>query len=134
MATEFWIEVAQHIPAWQLAKEHKVATADLRRDYIHAHALALAAIARAGNQLLTSFRRNWKSKLKKLSTLDWSRSNAAQWEGRAMNAGRLSKRNVNVTLTSNLVKQHLGLPLSRDEEELEREFQRTRKGRNATRT
>ena len=42
-----------------------------------------------------------------------------------MNAGRLSKRNVNVTLTGNLVKQHLGLPLSRDEEELEREFRKT---------
>ena len=133
MAAEFWIEVGQRIPAWQLAKEHKVATADLRRDYIHAHALALAAIARAGNQLLTRFPRNWKAKLKRLSTLDWSRNNTAQWEGRAMNAGRLSKRNVNVTLTGNLVKQHLGLPLSPDEEELEREFRKTRKGGNAKR-
>lgn len=131
LAVEFWIEVGQRIPAWQSAKERTVATADLRREYIHAHALALAAIARAGNQLLTSFRRDWKAKLKKLSTLDWSRNNAAQWEGRAMNAGRLSKRNVNVTLTGNLVKQHLGLPLSPDEEELEREFQKTRKGVNA---
>ena len=48
-----------------------------------------------------------------------------------MNAGRLSKRHVNVTLTGNLVKQHLGLPLSSDEEELEREFQKTRKDVNA---
>lgn len=133
VAAEFWMEVGERIPAWQLAKEHKVATADLRRAYIHSHALALAAIARAGNQLLTSFQRNWKAKLKKLSTLDWSRDNAAQWEGRAMNAGRLSKRNVNVTLTANLVKQHLGLPLSSDEDELEREFQKTRRQRSAKR-
>ena len=48
-----------------------------------------------------------------------------------MNAGRLSKRNVNVVLTGNLVKQHLGLPLSSDEEELEHEFQKARKGGNA---
>ncbi len=133
VAAEFWIEVGRRIPAWQLAKEHKVATADLRREYIHAHALALAAIARVGNQLLTTFHRTWKAKLKNLSTLDWSRSNAALWEGRAMNAGRLSKRNVNVALTGNLVKQHLGLPLSPDEEELEREFRKTRKGGNAKR-
>ncbi len=133
VAAEFWIEVGQRIPAWQLAKEHKVATADLRREYIHAHALALAAIARAGNQLLTSLPRTWKAKLKNLSTLDWSRNNAAQWEGRAMNAGRLSKRHVNVTLTGNLVKQHLGLPLSPDEEALEREFHKGRKGGNAKR-
>lgn len=50
-----------------------------------------------------------------------------------MNAGRLSKRNVNVTLTGNLVKQHLGLPLSPDEQELEREFRRTGNGRIADR-
>ena len=35
VAAEFWIEVGQRIPAWQLAKEHKVATANLRREYIH---------------------------------------------------------------------------------------------------
>jgi DNA sulfur modification protein DndB len=130
VAAEFWIEVGQRIPAWRLAKEHTVATADLRREYIHAHALALAAIARAGNQLLARFPRNWKAKLKKLSTLDWSRNNTVQWEGRAMNAGRLSKRSANVTLSGNLVKQHLGLPLSPDEEALEREFRKTRKARN----
>ena len=133
LAAEFWIEVGRQIPAWQLAKERKVATADLRRQYVHAHALALAAIARAGNQLLTSFRRSWKVKLKKLSTLDWSRNNSAQWDGRAMNAGRLSKRNVNVTLSGNLVKQHLGLPLSPGEEELEREFRKTRRGGSVNR-
>ncbi len=103
----------------------------MRHHFVHAHALALAAIARAGNQLLADFRKTWKVKLKRLSTLDWSRDNAAQWDGRAMNAGRLSKRNVNVILTGNLVKQHLGLRLSTDEEELEREFQKTRKGGNA---
>lgn len=126
LGAEFWTEVSNRIPAWQLAKDRKVTTAELRRDYIHAHALALAAIARAGNQLLREFRRNWKAKLKPLSTLDWSRANAALWEGRAMNAGRLSKRNVNVILTGNLIKQHLGLELSPEEHTLEREFQSSR--------
>jgi DNA sulfur modification protein DndB len=131
LAAEFWTEVGKHISDWQMAIDRKISPADLRRDYVHAHTLALAAIARAGNQLLTSHPRNWKAKLKKLSTLDWSRSNSKQWEGRAMNAGRLSKRNVNVTLTGNLVKQHLELSLSPDEQELERQFRRTRNGRTA---
>ena len=34
-------------------------------------------------------RNDWKERLKKLETLDWSRANAGLWEGRAMNAGRL---------------------------------------------
>jgi DNA sulfur modification protein DndB len=128
LGAEFWTEVSRRIPAWQLAKDRRVATSELRRDFIHAHALALAAIARAGNQLLRDSRRNWKAKLKPLATLDWSRANTALWEGRAMNAGRLSKRSVNVILTGNLIKQHLGLELSLDEKATEREFQDSRSG------
>jgi len=130
-AAEFWTEVGKYVPDWELATRRKVSPADLRRDFVHAHALALAAIARAGNQLLVSCPRNWKARLKKLSSLDWSRSNSKLWEGRAMNAGRLSKRSVNITLTGNLVKQHLGLPLSPDEQELDRQFRRTGNGRVA---
>jgi DNA sulfur modification protein DndB len=133
LAAEFWTEVGRQIPAWQKAKDHEIATADLRRDFVHAHALALAAIARAGNQLLATHRRKWKSKLNKLSTLDWSRANIAQWEGRAMNAGRLSKRSVNVILTGNLIKRQLELGLSPDEQKLEREFRNTHRGADAKR-
>jgi len=39
-----------------------------------------------------------------------------------MNTGRLSKRNVNVNLTGNLIKQHLGLSLSAERQELETQF------------
>ena len=131
LGAEFWTEVAMRIPAWQLAKDHKIATADLRREFVHSHALALAAIARAGNQLLAKSSRNWKARLKGLSTLDWSRANSALWEGRAMNAGRLSKRSVNVILSGNLIKRHLGLELLPEEEALEREFQNVRNGAGA---
>ena len=133
LAAEFWTEVGKNITDWELATRRKVSPADLRRDYVHAHTLALASLARAGNDLLTNHRRVWKAKLKKLATLDWSRSNSRLWEGRTMNAGRLSKRNVNVTLTGNLIKQHLGLDLSPDEQELERQFRRSSNGRTASR-
>lgn len=46
-----------------------------------------------------------------------------------MNAGRLSKRSVNITLTGNLIKQHLGLPLSEEERQLEDQFTRSKNGR-----
>lgn len=125
-AVEYWTEVSRHVSDWQLARERQISAADLRRDYIHAHTLALASLARVGNTLLTKHRRAWKGKLKKLDTLDWSRA-ARQWEGRAMNAGRLSKRGVNVTLTGNLIKKHLGLILTAEEKELESDFLRNRK-------
>lgn len=126
-AVEFWSEVSKHIPDWQLAHDRKVSAADLRRDYVHAHSLALAALARMGNSLLRKPERGWIASLKKLSSLDWSRENSMQWEGRAMNAGRLSKRNVNVTLTGNLIKQHMGLQLTDEEQTLESDFIRRKK-------
>jgi DNA sulfur modification protein DndB len=113
-----------------LARERKVSAADLRRDYIHAHTLALAARARAGCDLLAHHPRNGRQKLARLDSLDWSRGNAALWEGRAMNAGRLSKKSVNQVLTGNAVKKHLGLGFSPEEEELEADFLRSRHGRD----
>ncbi len=130
LAAAFWNEVAKHLADWRLAKERKVSSAELRRDYIHAHSLALAAIARAGNDLLTNHPRDWKERVAKLETLDWSRSNTKLWEGRAMSAGRLSKKTVNVILTGNAIKKHLGLKLSDEEQELEKDYARSRNGRS----
>jgi DNA sulfur modification protein DndB len=128
IAAEFWNEVAKHITDWQLAKDRRVSAADLRRDYIHAHTLALSAIARAGSALLGEHPKDWKRRLAKLESLDWSRSNARLWEGRAMTTGRLSKRLINVGLTGNAIKKHLGLKLTADEQELEAQFQESRNG------
>jgi DNA sulfur modification protein DndB len=126
LAASFWNEVARHIPDWGLAKARKVSAADLRRDYVHSHALALAAIARAGRDLLRLPPDDWKKRLAKLASLDWSRSNTNLWEGRAMNAGRLSKKTLNVNLTGSAIKTHLGLKLSDEEQELEKQHERSR--------
>jgi DNA sulfur modification protein DndB len=125
-AAAFWNEVAKHIRDWGLAKERKVSAADLRRDYIHAHTLALAGLARAGADLLAQHPKDWRQRLAKLDTLDWSRSNVKLWEGRAMSAGRLSKKTVNVVLTGNAIKKHLGLKLSDEEQQVESDYLRSR--------
>jgi DNA sulfur modification protein DndB len=126
LAAEFWNEVAKQVTDWQLAKERKISAADLRRDYVHAHTLALCAIARVGTALLGEHSKDWKRRLARLKSLDWSRSNEELWEGRAMTTGRLSKRLINVGLTGNAIKQHIGLRLSPAEQELEDQFQRNR--------
>jgi DNA sulfur modification protein DndB len=118
-AAEFWAEVAKQISDWQRAKEQKVTTAELRRDYVHAHALALAALARAGKALLAKYPRTWRNKLRRLATLDWSRQNSRLWEGRAMIGGRISKARTCVILTGNAIKRHLKVPLTAEEEEVE---------------
>ncbi len=129
LASEFWNEIARLIPDWELAKQRKVSAAELRRDYVHAHSLALAALARVGNALIADHPKDWKKKLEALASLDWSRSNTKLWEGRAMTAGRLSKKSVNIALTASAIKKHLGIPLTEEEKTLETSLRGRRNGR-----
>ena len=117
---EFWTAVVSNMPDWDLAKKRKVASSDLRQNFVHAHGVALQAMGTAGADLVAAHPKGWQTRLKKLKTIDWSRSNEAVWEGRAMVHGRISKARTNVRLTANLLKMHMGLRLNAEEEELEK--------------
>jgi DNA sulfur modification protein DndB len=119
LAISFWEEVAKQFPEWQQVRNKKISAEHLRRDYIHSHAIALQAIGRAGNVLLVNGKTGWKNTLKGLKNINWSRSNAALWEGRAMVGGRVSKASNNVTLTTNAIKKSLGINLSPEEQRVE---------------
>src|SRR5208283_4064813 len=60
LAVDFWSEVSRQIPDWRRAKAREVSPADLRKTYVHAHAIALASLARAGKSLLKMRNRSWK--------------------------------------------------------------------------
>jgi DNA sulfur modification protein DndB len=96
-----------------------LAASEVRADYIHSHGMALKAIGRVGNVLLRERPKAWKRSLKQLSGIDWRRSNAKLWEGRAMIGGRMSKAESNVILTINVLKKGLRLPLTPEEQRLE---------------
>jgi DNA sulfur modification protein DndB len=119
LATAFWEAVAELIPIWKRAQQQQVSTAELRKQFVHAHAIGLAALARAGKSLLEAYPSDWRDKLQRLSSVDWSRGNTRLWEGRAMIAGRLSKARTCVILSGNAVKKHLGLLLTAEEEDVE---------------
>jgi DNA sulfur modification protein DndB len=78
----------------------------------------------AGNQLLNEYPKEWKQRLELLKEIDWSRNNTKIWEGRALVGGRVSKTSSNVTLTTNLIKQKIGLNLSPEEKRLEAAYKR----------
>lgn len=122
LAIEYWTEVAKHIPEWHMAQQKKVSTAELRRDFIHAHGIALHTLGIVGCTLIAAEPKRWKERLKLLSRLDWSRSNTKLWEGRAMVGGRVSKAHNNVILTAAALKKHLTLPLSPEEQRVEKHF------------
>ena len=72
----------------------------------------------------------WKSKLRALREIDWSRSNSSFWEGRALSSGRVSKSLLNVLLTTVAIKQSLGIELTAKEQEAEQKRTQERKSRD----
>lgn len=124
VAIEFWDELGKHIPEWKLAKESKVTAGEIRQDFVHCHAILLQALGVMGNSLLDLPKTERKQKLKELEKVDWKRSNARAWEGRAMSGGAMQKSGVNVTLTANYLKLQVGLKLSAEEKKTEVAFKR----------
>jgi DNA sulfur modification protein DndB len=119
LARDFWENVSKHFPAWGKVREGKLAACELREDFIHSHGIALQAIGKAGNALMKGNPSGWKSRLKTLSTIDWSRSNARLWEGRALIGGKVSKVTTNIILTTNVIKKQLGIELNPEEAKVE---------------
>jgi DNA sulfur modification protein DndB len=126
LAAEYWEALGNIIPEWRLAKERHVPAAELRRDYIHTHGVVLQALGIAGAHLLAQYANGWQERLETLATVDWTRANVDLWEGRAMVAGRISKAHSSITLTVNVLKSVLGLPLTPEEQQLEDEHSQRR--------
>jgi DNA sulfur modification protein DndB len=118
---EYWDEVDKFIPEWCFVRESKITSGDVRRDFIHSHAIVLQVLGEVGNILMQQ-PTTWRKKLRKLDAIDWSRGNSALWEGRAMVGGRVQKARNNVVLTRNIVKATLGLPFTPEEQRIEDAF------------
>lgn len=120
LAIIYWSTVCTCIPDWEKVLQHKVSAGAIRREYVHSHAVTLAALGYLGASLISLHPENWQPILEKLQKIDWSRSNP-EWEGRVLAEGRVSKSLSSVSLMTSYLKKYLGLPLTPKEEGLERD-------------
>lgn len=125
-AIEYWMEVTNNISEWNLLIQNKLSAYDLRKDFIHAHGIALHALGIAGHDLIANHPVDWKRLLANLGEVDWARSNSV-WEGRATIGGIVSKSRTNLILTSNFIKEILGLSLTRAEQQAQSVYIKARK-------
>lgn len=119
LARGFWEEVSNQFPAWGQVRDGRVPASEIREGFIHSHGIALQAIGKAGQALLQRHPKDWRSRLAALQKIDWTRSNARLWEGRALIGGKVSKVTTNVILTTNVIKKALGLTLQPEERRVE---------------
>jgi DNA sulfur modification protein DndB len=124
IALEFWEELANHIPEWRAVRDRRISAGEVRRDFIHSHGIVLQALGRVGSTLLSRHAKDWRKKLTAIQHMDWRRDNTRLWEGRAFVGGHVSKSRQNIILTTNALKQHLGLPLSPEERQTEEAYRR----------
>jgi DNA sulfur modification protein DndB len=109
--TDFWNAVIEGMPDWQRVATKAALAHELRQNYVHAHGIALQALAVAGARVRQAHPKDWTKKLRAIKTVDWSRSNSPLWEGRALVGGRINKSGTSVTLVSNVLLDHLGVAL-----------------------
>jgi DNA sulfur modification protein DndB len=121
LVKEFWELVTAQIPEWDLVSRREVSSAELRREFVHSHGVALHAIALAGRVLLAQHPNDWQTRLTNLRSIDWRRSNTAIWEGRSITNGHMSKAHSSVQRTALYLKRVLGLQLTKAEQKIEDE-------------
>lgn len=116
---KYWTVVGKHIKEWKSVKEGVVKAAELRKDYINAHVIALVALGKAGYSLIDEYPDTWEKELEKLELVDWYRANK-YWEGRVTIGGKISFSRNNLILLTSALKKVLGISLSTEEQEAER--------------
>jgi len=118
-AIDYWKYISSNIRDWNLASERQVNSWELRETYIHSHGVLLHALGILGSQIIHN-KDSWVA-LDQLSSIDWSR-NSKLWKGRAVVNGRITKSISNVKLTASQIKMQIGMELTTDELEREKEF------------
>jgi len=119
---DFWIHLCDSMTEWKQVFKKELSPSELRTNYINAHGVFLEAIGLIGNYLYHNHPTDWQQYVKKLSKIDWSRSNPI-WLGRAFGpTGRINKNNITIHLTANQIKKCLQLPLTIHEEEMEQKL------------
>lgn len=124
-AIAYWDELSKHIPEWQLVRKSKMTAGEIRRDFVHSHGVLLQAFGRVGASLSSGKKPNY-APLVNLKNINWSRSNARDWEGRVMIGGRLTKASNSIVLASGFIKKAIGVELSPEEIKADAAFNKSR--------
>lgn len=81
--------VIANMPDRLAVARREASPAELRRDTIHAHGVALEAIAIAGARAMNDNPNGWPEMLVGLRDVDWSRANRARLQLRCQHPGRV---------------------------------------------
>ena len=119
---KYWKNVSNNIVEWQEVLNKQLTKKALREDYIVALAITINALGRLGRYFYDNRSVDLEQSLVKLREIDWLRSNR-EWVGRAIREnGKVLTGEEAIILTCSLIKTKLGLKLSKEEEQKEKQL------------
>lgn len=119
---KYWSSVSQNILPWQDLSNREISKVDLRENYIVTQAVIIQVLGRLGNFFFTNPDYSFDKHLRKLKDINWRRD-CEDWALRTIRTnGRMINNEEAITLTCNMLKLRLDLPLDELEQSKERAF------------
>lgn len=119
---QFWKCIAENMVPWNDLGAKAITKVDLRENYIATQGIVIRALGRVGNYLYMHQEYNMQDVITGIKDINWSR-NATIWRLRAISSnGRIITNNKAATLIGNIIKSHLGLPLTQAESNAEQDY------------
>ncbi len=116
----YWKIISQNIKPWNELIDGEISKKALRESYIVTQGVVIQALGVLGNEYLNN--NVIEESLTKLNDINWRRSSDL-WQLRTIKAnGRIISNSNAVLLTSNVIKNSIGVKLSREEQLKENQF------------
>lgn len=118
----YWKCVSENIIEWQEVLNKNLTKKALREDYIVTLAITINAFGKLGRFFYDNGDYKMQAYLRKLQKIDWLRSNKI-WVGRTIREnGKVLNSEEAVSLTCAVIKRELGLPLTKEEKQKEKQI------------
>lgn len=118
LVIDFWKTISENISEWQMLIKGDIPPSELRKNYVNTNTNLLNALGIAGKIIIQESPNDWKTKLRGLKKIDWSRG-ASEWEGRLIVNGQMQKQLIGIELAANIIIKKCGLSLSPDRQKIE---------------
>lgn len=106
LAKNYWSAVGKYIVQWNKVKTGEMKSSDIRRDYICSLSITLVALGYAGNAIVLDNPDAWADNLKRLSDIDWRKTNP-EWEKLVFVNGRVAANRSTQKAMSNYMREVL---------------------------
>ncbi|MDH5401951.1 MAG: DNA sulfur modification protein DndB [Candidatus Heimdallarchaeota archaeon] len=102
---EYFNILTNIISPWKEVLDGRLTPAEFRMEYVCSHGILLESLGYLATYVLENYPNNWKEKIQSLSKIDWLRSD--EWEGVALNRGRMSRTQANLEQTIKYLKNQI---------------------------